>query len=99
MGYKEVLKVIAGAALWDFLVAVWFLFWGTKPVTFFWITFNTTGLIVVAAVDLVIVVVLSILAWSKKNSEMPKAPSASTGDTPSVQAVKAPASAKPVPAK
>lgn len=69
MSYKEVFKVITGAAIWDFLIGLWFIFWGEKPITFFWISFNLAWLIVVVAIDFVIILVLGYFAWFYKEKK------------------------------
>jgi len=63
MTYREIFKVLVGAAAWDAIVAVWFLLSGLYPVTFFGIVFGRIGLGVVFFVDVAIVFVLGYFAW------------------------------------
>ncbi len=63
MTYKEVFKVLVGAAAWDAIVAVWFLLSGLYPVSFFGIVFGRIGLGVVFFIDVAIVFVLGYFAW------------------------------------
>jgi len=75
MSYKEVFKILVGAAAWDAIVAVWFLLSGLYPVTFFGIVFGRIGLGIVFFIDVAIVFVLGYFAWcygSKKPARVSK---------------------------
>lgn len=63
MGYRDVCKVVIGAAIWDFLIALYCIIAAYYPVDFFWIPMGLGWLIAVAGIDLVIIAALSYCAW------------------------------------
>lgn len=74
MDYREVFKVIVGAAAWDGIVALWFIVSGLYPVDFFGIPFGLPGLVIALAADIIIVIIFSYFAWNNF-AKKAKAPS------------------------
>lgn len=98
MGYKEILKVIVGAAVWDFLIAMWCIVTGYYPIGIFWINMGLMGLMITAGVDLAIIIVFSIIAWAKKKPEEAQATPSTAPATPATPAPKEPSAPASPPA-